>query len=318
MKIIYCGSGEFGVPCLDAIAGYKHQLLHIFTQPSHPAGRGLKPRTTPVAQWAHIHSVDCTEVADINAADVREKIAAFNTELMVVIAFGQKLSNDITTLPRHGAINVHASLLPKYRGAAPINWAIINGDTQTGISIITLAQKMDAGEILTQEKTDILPDDTASSLHDRLARFAAPLLLSTIGNIEAGTAIYRPQDASLATKAPKFKKSAGYIDWTEPAQTLCNKIRGMWAWPEAESHFVHQETGKCERVIFAKCAVVPRTSTQFVAPGMVDENLNVVCGKDALKIIMIKPAGSSLMDFKSFCNGRATAPGDLFMKIENP
>jgi methionyl-tRNA formyltransferase len=177
---------------------------------------------------------------------------------------------------------------------------------------------MDAGEILAQETTDILGDDTASSLHDKLAKLAAPLLLNTIGKIETGTAVYRQQNASLATKAPKFKKSDGNIDWSEPAQTLCNKIRGMWAWPEAESHFVHQATGKCERVIFAKCTVVPRTSTRFVAPGMVDENLNVVCGEGALKILMIKPAGSSLMDFKSFCNGRATAPGDLFLQIQNP
>ena len=174
MKIIYCGSGEFGVPCLEAIAGYKHQLVHVFTQPSHPAGRGLKPRPTPVAQWAQNHSIDHTEVADINVADVREKIAALKAELMVVIAFGQKLSNDIITLPRHGAINVHASLLPKYRGAAPINWAIINGDMQTGISIITLAQTMDVGEILAQEKTDILADDTASSLHDTVGETCRP------------------------------------------------------------------------------------------------------------------------------------------------
>lgn len=318
MKIIYCGSGEFGVPCLEAIAGYKHQLLHIFTQPSHPAGRGLKPRPTPVAQWASNHSVDFTEVADINTANVREKIAAFNAELMVVIAFGQKLSNDVITLPRHGAINVHASLLPKYRGAAPINWAIIRGETHTGVSIITLAQTMDAGEILAQETTDIEPDDTASSMHDKLAKLAAPLLLNTIEKIETGTAVYRPQDSSLVTKAPKFKKSDGYIDWSEPAQTLYNKIRGLWSWPGAESDYVAKKNGKCERVLLAKCQVVPRRSTQFVAPGMVDEQLNVVCGTDALKIITIKPAGSSLMDFKSFCNGRATAPGDFFMKIENP
>ena len=132
---------------------HKHQLLHIFTQPSHPAGRGLKPARR---RWHNGHRhirFHYTETADINAADIREKIAALKADLMVVIAFGQKLSNDMITLPRHGAINVHASLLPKYRGAAPINWAIINGETQTGVSIITLAQTMDAGEILAQAKT---------------------------------------------------------------------------------------------------------------------------------------------------------------------
>jgi methionyl-tRNA formyltransferase len=317
MKIIYCGSGEFGVPCLEAISKSRHQLLHVFTQPSHRAGRGLKTRPTPVAEWASSHSVPHTETADINTADIQKKIAELKPDLMVVIAFGQKLGNDVIHLPVRGSINVHASLLPKYRGAAPINWAIINGETRTGVSIITLAQTMDGGEILEQAQMDILPDDTATSMHDKLSKLAAPLLLATIEKIENGTAVYRPQDISLVTKAPKFKKSHGYIDWSEPAQTLCNKIRGMWAWPGAESNYIARVNDRCERVTIAKCEVVPRTSAKFVAPGVVDENLNVVCGKDALKILMIKPAGSSLMDFKSFCNGRATAPGDLFMKIDN-
>jgi methionyl-tRNA formyltransferase len=317
MKIIYCGSGEFGVPCLDAITESRHQLLHIFTQPPHRAGRGLKPRTTPVACWAARHSIHSTETADINSDDVQKTISELKPDLMVVIAFGQKLSDDTINMAVHGAINVHASLLPKYRGAAPINWAIINGETQTGVSIITVAQTMDAGEILEQARIDILPDETASSLHEKLARLAAPHLLSAIAKIEDGTVVYRPQDASQVTRAPKLKKSDGYLDWTEPAQTLCNKIRGMWAWPEAESNYFARRNGRCERVIIAQCEVVPRTSTQFITAGTVDENLNVVCGKDALKILLIKPAGSSLMDFKSFCNGRATAPGDIFMKIDN-
>jgi methionyl-tRNA formyltransferase len=316
MKIIYCGSGEFGIPCLAAIAESNNQLSHIFTQPSQRAGRGLKSRQTSVAQWAQSHSIEYTETADINTSKVREKLSQLKSDLIVVIAFGQKLSNEVIRLPSRGAINVHASLLPKYRGAAPINWAIINGETQTGISVITLAQTMDAGEILEQAKLDILPEDTATSVHDKLARLSAPLLLATIAKIEDGTAVYRPQDASKATLAPKLKKSDGYLDWSEPAQALCNKIRGMWAWPEAESNYIARKNDRCERVIIAKCEVVPRTSTQFVAPGMVDENLNIVCGKDALKILLIKPAGSSLMDFKSFCNGRATAPGDLFMTID--
>src|SRR5512140_1871922 len=126
MKIIYCGSGEFGVPCLDAIAESRHTLLHIFTQPSQRAGRGLKNRPTPVAQWADAHSIPFTETADINSADIQKKISELKPDLMIVIAFGQKLSNDLVCLPAKGAINVHASLLPKYRGAAPINWAIIN------------------------------------------------------------------------------------------------------------------------------------------------------------------------------------------------
>jgi methionyl-tRNA formyltransferase len=316
MKIIYCGSGEFGMPCLEAIANSEHQLLHIFTQPAHPAGRGLKPRPTSVAQWANVHKIDCDETGNINMDDMCAKISTLKPDVMVVIAFGQKLSNDLIRLPRHGAINVHASLLPKYRGAAPVNWAIINGEKETGISVITLAEKMDAGAIVEQAKLDILPEDTASSLHEKLAKLAAPLLLATIAKIEDGTVKYLQQDASQATRAPKLKKSDGYIDWSQPAQTLFDKIRGMWAWPGAESNYIARKNNRCERVIIAKSEVAQRTPGQFTAPGMVDEKLNVVCGKDALKILMIKPAGSSLMDFKAFCNGRGTAPGDLFMKID--
>jgi methionyl-tRNA formyltransferase len=316
MKIIYCGSGEFGVPCLEAILNSEHNILHIFTQPPHKAGRGLKSRPTPVAQWAQARSISFTETADINSAENLKKIAELNPDLMIVIAFGQKLSSELINLPKNRAINVHASLLPKYRGAAPINWAIINGETQTGVSVITLAQTMDAGEILEQAKLDILPDDTATSVHDKLAKLAAPLLLATIAKIEDGSAVYRSQNPAQVTKAPKLKKSDGYIDWNEPAETICNKIRGMWAWPEAESNYVAKKYNKCERVIIANCQIVPRNSDKFILPGTVDENLNAVCGKDALKIIKIKPAGSSLMDFKSFCNGRGTAPGDTFLKIE--
>jgi methionyl-tRNA formyltransferase len=316
MKIIYCGSGEFGVPCLDALAESRHQLLNIFTQPSQRAGRGLKTRPTPAAQWAISHSIDYTETVDINMPEIQEKISELKPDLMIVIAFGQKLSNEVIQTPAKGAINVHSSLLPKYRGAAPINWAIINGESETGVSIITLAQTMDAGEILEQAKLDILPDDTATSLHNKLAKLAAPLLLATVAKIEDGTAAYRKQNISQVTKAPKLKKSDGYLDWSEPAEKLYNKIRGMWSWPEAESNYVAKKNGRCERVIIAKCQIVQQTSKEFIAPGMVDENLNVVCGKNALKILMIKPAGSSLMDFKSFCNGRATAPGDLFTMID--
>jgi methionyl-tRNA formyltransferase len=316
MEIIYCGSGEFGVPGLEAIADSNHRILRIFTQPPHRAGRGLKSRPTPVAQWAHAHSIPFTETADINSAQNLQKMAELNPDLMVVIAFGQKLSNDLINMPKNRAINVHASLLPKYRGAAPINWAIINGENQTGVSIITLAQTMDAGEILEQAKLDILPDDTATSVHEKLAKLAAPLLLATIAKIEDGSAVYHPQDPAQVTKAPKLKKADGYIDWNEPAETICNKIRGMWAWPEAECNYVAKKYNKCERVIIAHCQIMPKTSKTHVLPGTVDEDLNVVCSKDALKIIKIKPAGSDLMDFKSFCNGRGTAPGDMFIKIE--
>ncbi len=316
MKIVFFGSGEFGIECLNVLGRSSHSLQFIVTQPPHPAGRGRKPSPTPIASWANTHPIPFIETNDVNAPGVMEKIAGYKPDLIVVIAFGQKIGNELINLPSKGAINVHASLLPKYRGAAPINWAIINGETKTGISIITLAEKMDAGSILAQSQTDIGPDETAGQLHDKLAQMAAPLLLKTIDQIADNTVIYTEQDHSKATVAPKLKKSDGFIDFDESADALARKIRGFWPWPGASVTYLSKKTNKSIRVNIAMAEVVEASNTTGLSAGTLDENLNVICGTDALKIKKIKPAGSPLMDFKDFVNGRQTQPGDLFMKIE--
>ncbi len=317
MNIVYLGSGEFGIECLNALSGSGHALRFVVTQPANPAGRGRKPNPTPVACWADAHSVPFIETDNVNAPDVIKTIAGYGPDLIVVIAFGQKIGNDLVNLPPKGAINVHASLLPKYRGAAPINWAIINGESQTGISIITLAAKMDAGLVLGQSQTDIGPDETAGELHDRLAKLAAPLLLKTIDQIANGTAVYAEQDHSKATLAPKLKKTDGFIDFAEPADVLARKIRGLWPWPGASTDYLSKRTGKSIRVTIAGARVVETTNPAALAAGTFDENLNVICGRNALKITKIKPAGSALMDFKAFTNGRQTHPGDSLTRIEH-
>ena len=314
--IVYLGSGEFGVECLNALSGSDHGLRFIVTQPPNPAGRGQRPNPTPVARWASTHAVPFIETDNVNAPDAIEKMAGYGPDLIVVIAFGQKIGNELVNLPPKGAINVHASLLPKYRGAAPINWAIINGETRTGISIITLAEKMDAGKILAQAETDIGPDETAGRLHDRLAQIAAPLLLKTIDQIAGGTAIYAEQDHSKATLAPKLKKTDGFVDFAQPAEILARKIRGLWPWPGASANYVSKKTGKSVRVTIAAAKVVESPNAGGLPAGTFDENLNVICGENALKIMRIKPAGSALMDFKDFVNGRQTQPGDSLTKIE--
>ena len=316
MKIVYLGSGQFGIECLNVLERSSHSLQFIVTQPPHPAGRGRKQSPTPVARWANTNSVPFVETDDVNAPGVMEKIADYKPDLIVVIAFGQKIGNELINLPPKAAINVHASLLPKYRGAAPINWAIIKGETKTGISIITLAEKMDAGQILAQSQTNIAPDETAGRLHDRLAQIAAPLLLSTIGQIANNTVTYTEQDHSEATLAPKLKKSDGYIDFAEPAQVLERKIRGFWPWPGASATYLSKKTNKSTRITIAMAEAVGASNSAGLSVGTLDENLNVICGTDALKIIKIKPAGSPLMDFKDFVNGRQTQPGDLFIKID--
>jgi methionyl-tRNA formyltransferase len=316
MKIVYLGSGEFGIECLDALEQSSHELRFIVTQPPHPAGRGRKPSPTPVARWANAHSLAFLETADVNTAETVGRIADYEPELIVVIAFGQKIGNELIALPPKGAINVHASLLPKYRGAAPINWAIINGETETGISIITVAEKMDAGDVLAQSQTEIGAAETAGELHDRLAKMAAPLLVKTIEQIADGTVVYTGQEHSKATCAQKLKKSDGFLNFGEPAQVLARKIRGFWPWPGASAGYVSKKTGKAIRVTIAAAEVIETSNAADRPPGTLDGNLNITCGENSLKITRIKPAGSPLMDFKDFTNGRQTQPGDLFIIID--
>jgi len=316
MKIVYLGSGEFGIECLNALAGSTNILDFIVTQPPRQAGRGRKPRPTPVADWAKNHSIPFIETDNVNTPETIEEIRTYRPELIVVIAFGQKIGNELIALPAKNAINVHASLLPGYRGAAPINWTIINGETQTGVTIITLAEKMDAGKILAQQKTDIETNETAGQLHDRLAKMAAPLLLGTIEKIADGSVIYTEQEHSKATLAPKLKKSDGFLDFSEPAENLVRKILGFWPWPGASAIYVSKKTGRCERLTIAMAEIVETSNPDALQPGILDNDLNITCGKNALKVTQVKPAGGSLMAFTDFVNGRATQPGDLFMKID--
>jgi len=330
MNIVYLGSGEFGVPCLDAVKASGHHLCLLVTQPANPAGRGRRPQPTPVAQWAMAHGVPFTETEDVNAPEVVQRIAACRPDVIVVIAFGQKIGKEVVALPPKGAINVHASLLPKYRGAAPINWAIIRGETRTGVSIITLADKIDAGDILAQTGTEIGPQETAGELHDRLAQLAALPLLETLGALEAGTATYTKQNDAEATFAPKLRKSDGFLDFHEPAEVLARKIRGLTPWPGAAACFTSTQTQKATRVVLVSAEVVPRvegvppskrgqdardTATQL-AVGTFDQERTVVCGADRLSLQKIKPAGSGLMSFHAFVNGWHVQPGDRLTKIE--
>ena len=316
MNIVYLGSGEFGVPSLDALAASRHHLALVVTQPASPAGRGRKLCPTPVAHWAEMHAVPFVESDNINTPEMVQRIADCRPDVIVVIACGQKIGRALVQMPTKLAINVHSSLLPKYRGAAPINWAIVRGEKETGVSIITLADRMDAGDILGQARTPIGVHETAGELHDRLAQLAAPLLLETLDQIENDTVTYTRQDEFEASKAPKLKKSDGFLDFSEPAYLLADRIRGFWPWPGASACFVSATTQKPVRVTLALAEVIWGPIPPGAAPGTFDEDLNVICGDGRLAIRKIKPAGKGLMDFKAFINGWHVQPGDRLVKIE--
>lgn len=316
MKIVYLGSGEFGIECLNAILNSEHSLDFIVTQPPRPAGRGKASRPTPVAHWAKQNSIAFIEPVNVNAPEIVEEIASHLSDVIVVVAFGQMIGDEIINMPAKAVINVHASLVPKYRGAAPINWAIINGETETGISIIKVIKKMDAGDILAQAGTNIENNETAGQLHGRLAKIAPPLLIECLNKIADGSVVYTPQDESKASVISKLTKSDGYLDFSDSAEILHRKIRGLSPWPGASANYLSQQTGKNLRVIIASAEII-ETENPGLQPGTLDENLNVVCGDGALKITKIKPAGKTLMDFIDFINGQRTKPGDTFAKIDD-
>jgi methionyl-tRNA formyltransferase len=317
MNIVYLGSGRFGLPCLDAMAQSSHGISLVVTQPAQPAGRGRKSTPTPVNKWAAENSIPAIEVPDVNDPQIVGRIAGYKPDLIVVTAFGQKISGEVIALASKGAINVHASLLPKYRGAAPINWAIVNGEKETGITIITVAERMDAGDMLAQVKTEIGWDETADKLSERLAKLAAPLLVTTIDRLAANTAVYKKQDESQVTRAPKLQKTDGFLEFAEPVELLHRKILGFWPWPGAAAFYESKRSGRTERVILAKSEILRMANPENLPPGTIDENLNVVCGQNRLQIVRLKPENSRLMSFADFVNGRHVSPGDRFIKISD-
>ncbi len=315
MNIVYCGSSSFGIPSLEAMKASSHTISCVITQPAHRAGRGRGLRATAAAQWAQQNDIECIEAEDINSSEILERMQQIKPDIYVVIAFGQKIGKEFIKTAKHEAINVHGSLLPEYRGAAPVNWAIMDGKKQTGVTIITLAERMDAGFMLGKAVTEIAENDNAATLHDKLALLSPPLLLETLQKIDDGTAVYQRQDESKVTIARKLKKSDGFIDWHDSASNIANKVRGLWPWPCAKSDYIIGRTGKCIRITIAEAQTVEKAEDAPPAVGKFDRNMNVVCGEGALKILRLKPENSHLMDFKAFENGRYSGPDDLFLNI---
>lgn len=316
MNIAFLGSAKFGIPSLEAIVNSRHKLVGVFTQPARPAGRHREPKPTDVALWCAERNIRYVEAENINDPAMKQQLADCKADLLVVIAFGQKISQDVIALQKLGAINLHASLLPKYRGAAPIHWAIMNGEKETGVSIITLAERMDAGFVLAQSQVPIEPEDTFQSVHDRLSEASVGILLETIDKIEQGTAEYTPQDESQVTYALRLKREHGYIDWERPAEAIVNQVRGLWPWPGAQSVYVSIKTGKHWKVTVKQADVVSYDNTHGLPPGTLNESMDVVCGRGALKIVQLKPSGSDLMTFEAFVRGRACSRGDLFISAD--
>lgn len=233
MKILFMGTPDFAVPSLDALAAAGHQLVGAFSQPDKPRNRGMKLQPTPVKVCAERLGVPVFQPTKLRDGTALETIRQLDPDLIVVAAYGRILPQEILDYPRLGCINVHSSLLPKYRGAAPIHWAILNGEKETGVTIMHMALALDAGDIIRQRATPIDPDETVEDLHDRLARLGAELLVETVAQLADGTATRTPQEESQVTLAPMLSRALSPMDWTRPARALHDQVRGLIPWPAA-------------------------------------------------------------------------------------
>lgn len=231
MRIVFMGTPDFAVPSLERLIADGHDIAAVYTQPDKPKNRGMKLTPSPVKEVALAHQIPVVQPQKIREEGVLETLAAYQPELIVVVAYGKLLPKALIDLPPKGCINVHSSLLPKYRGAAPINWAVINGEAETGVTIMDIAEALDAGDIISQAATPIDPNESVETLHDRLAVMGAELLSRTVVSIADGTARRIPQEDSQSTYAPMLSRELSPIDWSRSAREIHNQIRGLTPWP---------------------------------------------------------------------------------------
>ncbi len=316
MRILLCGSGDFGVPTLQAILAAGHEVAALVTQPARPAGRGGHLRHTPLAQAATAAGLRVLEIEKINRPEGVAAIGELKPEVIVVVAFGQMVRAQVRQLAPLGAFNLHGSLLPELRGAAPINWAVIRGYNRTGVTTFSLVDALDAGPMYVQASTEISPEETVEDLKPRLAALGAKAVCDTLDLLASGRAAPQPQDDTAATLAPLLKKTDGVIDWKAPAETIRNLIHGAWPWPAAQTTFKSAETGRQTHVEIAKGAISPMSpiSEMKDSPGTVTADLTVAAGEGRLQIVRIQPAGKRVMEWRDFVNGYRVRPGDRFME----
>lgn len=309
MRIVFMGTPDFAVGSLQALCeSGKHEILAVVTQPDRPKGRGNKLLQTPVKEYALAQGLTVYQPQKVKTPEFVELLHELQPELIVVAAFGQFLSKEILELPKYGCINVHASLLPKYRGAAPIQYAIIKGEKESGVTIMQMDIGMDTGAMLDKVVVPIAENTTMGELHDALREQGAALLLEVIDKIAAGTAVAEPQDDAQATYATLLDRSMEHIDWSKTAQEVHNLIRGF---NPAPSTFTKLPNGKSLKIWGSKMT----DKSSAAAAGIVIEtgkhSFFVACGEGVLEITEVQPESKKRMPAQVFLNGRGVQEGDL-------
>lgn len=305
MRIVFMGTPEFAVPSLEALLRSDVQVVGVVSQPDRPKGRGHHLVSPPVKLVAQRVGIPVLQPLKIRAPEFLQDLSAWQPDLIAVAAYGRILHTPILRLPPIGCVNVHGSLLPKYRGAAPVQWAIIHGEAETGITTMLMNEGMDTGPILLQGKLEISPDDTAGTLAPRLAELGGRLLVDTITQLKAGTLIPKKQDDGQATLAPLLKKEDGLIDWTMNATALANRVRGLSPWPGAYTFFGAERWNIWKAVPNAG-AVTDKPGTIVVAN---KQAIVVATGDGLLDIREIQTANSKRMSVGQFLAGHQITTG---------
>ena len=308
MNIIFMGTPEFAVPTLQRLHNSRHTVQAVVTQPDRPKGRGQEMQASPVKQYAVEKGLKVYQPEKASAPEFVAELAELKPDLIVVIAYGQILRENLLSLPKHFCMNVHASLLPKYRGAAPINWAIINGDKETGVTTMRMDKGLDTGDILLMKKVVIDNDDTAQHLHDKLSEAGGTLALETVDQLDKGPLTFISQNDAESTYASKLKKEDGCLHWDQEAEVIRNRARGLDPWPGAFGFL------KGKRLRFCKMETGPGAKDD--APGVVmrvsDYGIEIGTLKERVIVTEIQPEGKKRMAVKSYLQGHPVEPGDHF------
>jgi methionyl-tRNA formyltransferase len=312
MVLAFMGTPVFAVPGLQRLIAAGYDIRIVITQPDRPKGRGRSLVAPPIKVLAEQHQIPVLQPEKVRAPEVQQRLREIAPDAIVVIAYGQILPESILQIPRLGCINVHASLLPKYRGAAPIQWAIVRGERQTGVTIMLMDKGMDTGAMLLQRAIPIEPDDTTETLQPKLAQLGADLLCETLSGIESGAILPVPQDHAAATYAPLLKKTDGLIQWQESAARIYDQVRGFFPWPGAHTFF----QGKLVKLL--KVTIAPAAEREGrAAPGTVvavDQSIGplIATGDGVLRILEIQPENKPAMLCRDFCRGYHLSPGTRF------
>ena len=307
MRLVFMGTPDFASASLEALLRSDDSIVGVVTQPDRPKGRGQTLTPSPVKLLAQQEQIPLLQPLKMKDPEFFHTLGGWRPDLIAVAAFGRILPPAILSLPPLGCINVHGSLLPKYRGAGPIQWAIINGETETGITTMLMDEGMDTGAMLLQEAIPITPDDTVGTLSPRLAELGGRLLVETIAQLKAGTLVPQPQNASLATLAPLLNKEDGVIDWALPATALANRVRGLSPWPGA-----YTTTTGGDRWTIWRALALPGPVTK--PPGMVvavtTKAIHVATGAGVLAVTELQPANSRRMAVSQYLAGHPVAVGE--------